>query len=198
MTEVAADVKVHPTAIIEPGVEIGSGTSVWDNAHIRSGAKIGRQCIVGEKSYIAYGVQIGNHVKINSFVYICHGVTVQDFVMISAGVVFTNDKFPRAFLADMKGLATSAPTEETLSTFVRRGATIGANATIGCGLEIGEFAMVGMGSVVTRSIPGYHLFYGNPARHQGFVCRCGHRLENFSCKHCYQTYLQRDGKITPR
>src|SRR3989338_2997061 len=124
---------IHPTAIIEKGVTVHSGPSIWDNVHIRHGASIGKNCIIGEKSYIAYDVKIGDFVKINSQVYVCTGVTIEDGVMISAGTVFTNDRYPRAFGPDFNGLAASAPTEHTLSKHVCRGATIGANATIGPG-----------------------------------------------------------------
>jgi UDP-2-acetamido-3-amino-2,3-dideoxy-glucuronate N-acetyltransferase len=173
-----SEVMVHPTALVEEGVSFGPGTKVWDNAHIRHGAVLGKECIVGDKSYIAYDVHIGNYVKINSNVYVCAMVTIEDYVMIAAGTVFTNDKFPRAFPPDLTGLASSEPNEETLPTLVREGATIGANATIGCDLEIGRYAMVGMGSVVTKSVPDYGLVFGNPARLQGYVCACGPVLGN--------------------
>jgi UDP-2-acetamido-3-amino-2,3-dideoxy-glucuronate N-acetyltransferase len=168
--------RIHPTAIVEKDVQLGTGTSVWDNAHIRHGACIGEDCIVGEKTYIAYDVSIGNRVKLNAFVYICAGVTIEDGVMISAGTVFTNDRFPRAATNDLRSLRPSDPDEHTLETRVCAGATIGANATIGCGLLIGRFAMVGMGSVVTKSILDHHLVLGNPARSVGIVCRCGELL----------------------
>lgn len=168
-----SEVMIHPTALVEANVVLGQGTKIWDNVHIRHGASLGKDCIVGEKSYIAYDVRIGNYVKLNANVYICAMVTVEDYVMISAGTVFTNDKFPRAFPPDLSGLASSDPNEETLPTLVRHGATIGANATIGCGIEIGRYAMVGMGSVVTKSVPDYALVFGNPARVQGYVCVCG-------------------------
>lgn len=168
-----SDIVIHPSALVEPNVSLGDGTRVWDNVHIRHGASLGKDCIVGDKTYIAYDVKIGNFVKLNSNVYICAAVTIEDYVMISAHTVFTNDKFPRAFPPDISGLASSDPNEETLPTIVRHGATIGANATIGCGIEIGRFAMVGMGAVVTKSVPNYGLVFGNPARLQGFVCACG-------------------------
>src|SRR5499433_327920 len=167
------NVSIHSTAIIEDRVKIGSGTAIWDNVHIRHSTQIGEQCIIGEKSYIAYAVRIGDRVKINAFVYICTAVTIEDGVMISAGVIFTNDRFPRAATNDLSALRPSAPDEHTLPTLVREGATIGAGAIIGCDLTIGRFAMVGMGSVVTRSIPDFHLVIGNPARSVGCVCRCG-------------------------
>jgi UDP-2-acetamido-3-amino-2,3-dideoxy-glucuronate N-acetyltransferase len=168
--------RIHPTAIIEDGVLLGPGTSVWDSAHIRHGAHLGEECLVGGKSLIAYDVVIGSRVKINSAAYICNGVTIEDGVMISAGVIFTNDRFPRAATNDLSALRPSAPDEHTLPTLVRQGATIGAGAIIGCNLTIGRFAMVGMGAVVTRSVPDFHLVIGNPARTIGCVCRCGEPL----------------------
>jgi len=172
--------RVHPTAILEAGVELGAGTSVWDNVHIRHGARIGEECIVGEKSYIAYDVRIGSRVKINAFVYICAAVTIEDGVMISAGTIFTNDRFPRATTSDLRSLRTSDPDEHTLPTLVREGATIGAGCVIGNDLSVGRFAMVGMGSVVTKSVPDFHLAIGTPARSVGCVCRCGQLIHRFN------------------
>ena len=165
--------RIHPTAIIEDRVEIGPSTSIWDNVHVRHDTRIGRECIVGEKSYIAYGVRIGDRVKINAFVYVCTAVTIEDGVMISAGTIFTNDRFPRATTPDLRALRSSDPDEHTLPTLVREGATIGAGCVIGNDLVIGRFAMVGMGSVVTKSIPDFHLALGHPAASVGWVCRCG-------------------------
>src|SRR4029079_1758415 len=144
-----SSVRIHPTAIIEPGVALGPGSSVWDIVHMRGGATLGEECIVGEKTYIAYDVQIGHRVKLNAMVYICFGVTIEDGVMISAGTIFTNDAFPRATTPDLLELRGSDPDEETRLTTVAAGATIGAGCTIGSDLRIGRFAMVGMGSVVT-------------------------------------------------
>lgn len=177
--------RVHPTAIIEEGVVLGEGTAVWDNVHIRRGTILGDECIVGGKTIIAYGVRIGHRVKINSFVYICTAVTIEDGVMISAGTIFTNDRFPRAATTDLKRLRPSEPDEHTLPTLVREGATIGAGCIIGNDLSIGRFAMIGMGSVVTKSVPDFHLALGNPARSVGCVCRCGQLLERF------------EGQVTP-
>jgi UDP-2-acetamido-3-amino-2,3-dideoxy-glucuronate N-acetyltransferase len=168
--------QIHPTAIIEPNVQIGSGTSIWDHVHIRYSTCIGEQCIIGEKTYVAYGVQIGNRVKLNAFVYICNGVTIEDGVMVSAGTIFTNDRFPRATTPDLKWLRPSEPDEHTLPTLVREGATIGAGCTIGNDLVIGRFAMIGMGSVVTKAVPDFHLAIGHPATSVGCVCRCGQLL----------------------
>lgn len=172
-----SDAWVHPTALVEPGVVLGPDTKVWDGVHIRRGARVGRSSIVGEKTYIAYGVPIGDFVKINACVYICADVTVEDFCMISAHTVFTNDRFPRAGNRALTGLETSDPTEDTLKTRVCRGTTIGANATIGPGLTLGEFSMVGMGAVVTRDVAPHALVIGNPARRVGWVCVCGRPLD---------------------
>lgn len=200
-------VRIHPTAIVEEGVKIGAGTSVWDNVHIRHSSRIGEQCIIGEKTYIAYGVQIGNRVKINAFVYVCTGVTIEDGVMISAGTIFTNDRFPRAATVDLMQLRSSLPDEHTLPTLVRQGATIGAGSCIGNDLEIGRFAMVGMGSLVTKSVPDFHLVIGRPAVSVGCVCRCGKPLLRFSkkrvqdfdkvkCVDCGLKYEVRKGQVT--
>lgn len=170
---------VHPTAMIEEDVEIGAGTAVWDHVHIRRGARLGEECIVGEKTYIASGVRIGHRVKINAMVYVCAAVTIEDGVMVSAGTIFTNDRFPRATTPDLRQLRPSEPDEHTLPTLVREGATIGAGATIGNDLAVGRFAMVGMGSVVTKPVPDFHLVLGNPAAAAGCVCRCGQLLLRF-------------------
>lgn len=190
-------VRIHPTAIVEDGVEIGDGTAIWDNVHIRAESVIGQECIIGEKTYIAYGVRVGNRCKLNAMVYVCTAVTIEDGVMISAGTTFTNDRFPRAATPDLRALRPSDPDEETARTLVREGATIGANCTIGSNLVIGRFAMVGMGSVVTRSVPDFHLVIGNPARTYAYVCRCGHPLDGtLRCTACRAPYRCRDGYIS--
>jgi UDP-2-acetamido-3-amino-2,3-dideoxy-glucuronate N-acetyltransferase len=171
--------RIHPSAIIEDNVSIGENSSIWDSVHIRHSTQIGEECIVGEKTYIAYGVKIGDRVKINAFVYICNAVTIEDGVMISAGTIFTNDRFPRATASDLKQLRPSDPDEHTLPTLVKAGATIGAGCTIGNDLSIGRFAMIGMGSLVTKSIPDFHLAIGHPAKSVGCVCRCGQLLMRF-------------------
>jgi acetyltransferase-like isoleucine patch superfamily enzyme len=170
---------IHPTAIIEEGVLIAKDTAIWDNVHIRHGSTIGESCIIGEKTYIAYDVVIGSRVKINAMVYICNAVTIEDGVMISAGTVFTNDRFPRAASTDLKHLRPSEPDEDTLPTLVKEGATIGAGCVIGNDLSIGRFAMVGMGSLVTKAVDDFHLVVGHPARPVGCVCRCGRTLLRF-------------------
>lgn len=199
-------VRIHPTATVEDGVQLGEGTAVWDNAHIRHSTRVGDQCIVGGKSYIAYGVTIGHRVKINAMVYICNGVTLEDGVMVSAGTVFTNDRFPRATTVDLRQPYPSDPDEHTRPTLVCQGATIGAHCTIGNDLTIGRFALVGMGSVVTRSVPDFHLAYGVPARSVGCVCRCGQPLMRFpeaahfeetvTCSACELVYRVTDQVVT--
>jgi UDP-2-acetamido-3-amino-2,3-dideoxy-glucuronate N-acetyltransferase len=198
-------VRVHPTAIVEEGVTLGPGSSVWDSVHIRRGASLGDECIVGEKSYIAYDVKIGHRVKINAMVYVCYGVSIEDGVMISAGTIFTNDAFPRATTPDLKELRGSDPDEETRLTRVAEGATIGAGCTIGSSLRIGRFAMVGMGSVVTRDVPDFQLVVGNPARSICAVCRCGHPIARWtpgrpedqkaSCVKCSRKYEVYEGQV---
>jgi UDP-2-acetamido-3-amino-2,3-dideoxy-glucuronate N-acetyltransferase len=199
-----ASARIHPTALVESDVTIGAGTSIWDNVHIRSGARIGANTIVGEKTYIAGDTSIGDLVKINAFVYICAGVTIENGVMISAGTVFTNDRFPRSTTPDLLALRSSDVDEHTLYTRVHEGATIGAQSTIGNDLTIGRFAMIGMGSLVTKSIGDFVLAVGNPARPIGYVCRCGPPLVRFAggeipssgtvtCGDCGRTY-----SMTPR
>jgi UDP-2-acetamido-3-amino-2,3-dideoxy-glucuronate N-acetyltransferase len=173
-------VRIHPTAMIEEGCTVGRGTSIWDHVHIRHRTTIGEECIIGGKTTIAYDVVIGNRCKINSNVYICTAVTLEDGVMVSAGVLFTNDRFPRAATPDLKQLRSSDPDETTEKTLVRAGATIGAGAIVGSNLTIGRWAMVGMGSIVTKSVPDFHLVLGTPARSIGAVCKCGQLLATFA------------------
>jgi len=202
--------RIHPTAIVEAGVVLGAGTTVWDNVHIRRGVVVGDDCIVGEKTYIAYGVRIGHRCKLNGFVSICTEVTLEDGVMVSAGTVFTNDRFPRATTPDLSQLRPSGVDEHTQKTLVRSGATIGANCTIGSNLVLGAWVMVGMGSVVTRSVPDYALVLGNPARHVGYVCKCGRlllqwhgtaqpqELPPLQCAGCSRCYVLSDANLTCR
>ncbi|OWK42954.1 acyltransferase [Fimbriiglobus ruber] len=203
----APPARVHPTALIEPRVVLGRGTSVWDNVHIRHDTTVGDECIIGEKTYIAYGVKIGHRCKINSMVYVCTSVTIEDGVMISAGTIFTNDKFPRAATPDLRHLKPSEPDDQTQETLVREGATIGAGCTIGSGLTIGRWAMVGMGALVTKSVPDYTLAIGHPAVPVGVVCRCGQLLlryapgespafEQLSCEACERLYEFEAGVVT--
>ena len=157
---------IHPTAIVE-SKNIGDGTRIWHFVHIRDGAIIGKNCNIGKSVYIDTGVVIGDRVKIQNFATIYRGVTIEDDVFIGPAVVFTNDLYPRAFIWGE---------DRIVETKVRKGASIGANATIVCGVEVGEYAMVGAGSVVTKDVPPHGLVYGNPARLRSFVCYCGRRL----------------------
>ncbi|MDI9616647.1 MAG: acyltransferase [Methanothrix sp.] len=157
----------HPTAVVE-SADIGDGTSIWHFAHIREGARIGRNCNIGKSVYIDRDVRIGDNVKIQNFVSVYHGVDIGDDVFIGPSAVFTNDLYPRAFIWSE---------DRVVPTKVCRGASIGANATIVCGITIGEYAMVGAGSVVTDDVPPHGLVYGNPAVLRGYVCRCGRPLK---------------------
>ena len=196
---------IHPTAIVEEDVEIGEQTSIWDHAHLRGPSRIGASCIIGGKTYVAPDVSIGDLVKVNSFVYVCSGVTIERGVMVAAGATFTNDRFPRAADPDLSRLRPSEADAHTRSTLVHRGATVGARAVVGSDLTIGEFAMIGMGSVVTHSVPDHHLVVGNPARSIGVVCRCGEPVlrftgtEGFSglvvCSVCGRSYRSTDGAV---
>ena len=199
-------IRIHPSALVEEGAVIGDGTAVWDNVHIRAPSRIGADCIIGEKTYVAYGVDIGDRVKINAFVYICTGVTIETGVMIAAGTTFTNDRYPRATTPDLAELRDSGPDELTLDTHVRAGATIGARCVIGGDLEIGRFAMVGMGAVVTRDVPDFHMVMGHPAQSVGLVCRCGEPILRFegttpaivdelTCGVCGSRYRLDTGKV---
>ena len=199
-------VRVHPTAIVEDGVELGDGTAVWDNAHLRAGAVVGRDCIVGGKSYVAEDVRLGDRVKVNANVYICAGVTVESGVMLSAYTVFTNDRYPRATTPDLSELRASGVDEHTELTTVREGATVGARSVIGPGLTIGRFAMVGMGATVTKDVDDFHLVVGAPARSVGAACRCGQVVARWSgdppagrletkCDGCGLRYDVIDGRV---
>jgi len=159
---------VHPTAVIEENVIIGEGTHIWHFVHIRKNARIGSNCNLGKDVYIDKNVIIGNNVKIQNGVSIYHGVAVEDNVFIGPYAVFTNDLYPRSF----------AESWELVKTVIKKGASIGANATIVCGVTIGEYAMVGAGAVVTKDVPPHGLVYGNPARLRGFVCYCGRPLKD--------------------
>lgn len=166
---------IHNTAEVSDRATVGEGTKIWNQAQVREGAIIGENCIISKNVYIDENVHIGNRVKIQNNVNVYHGVTVEDDVFLGPSMTFTNDMFPRAFNADW----------EVSDTLVKKGASIGANATIRCGITIGEYAMVGAGSTVTKDVKPYALVVGNPARQIGWVCECGAKLEdgNF-CKKC--------------
>lgn len=165
---------IHPTADVSPAARIGPGTQIWQSCQVREGAVIGSGCILGKGVYVDKDVVIGNHVKIQNGISIYSGVTLEDGVFCGPHCVFTNDRLPRAINPDG---SPRMPNDWVLTrTLVRRGASIGANATVVSGVTIGCWAMVGAGAVVTRIVPDYGLVYGNPARLYGFVGPCGHRL----------------------
>lgn len=153
----------HPTAVVEDGAVVGEGTKIWHHAHIRSGGRVGERCVLGKNVFVDDGAIVGSGVKIQNNVSVYRGVTIHDDVFIGPSVVFTNDREPRAFNDDWA----ITPTE------VCRGASVGANATVVCGVRVGAYAMVGAGSVVTRSVDEHQLVVGNPARPNGWVCKCG-------------------------
>ncbi len=166
---------IHPTAEVSDRATIGDGTKIWNLAQVREKAQIGEGCIISKNVYIDTQVKIGNRVKIQNNVNVYHGVVIEDDVFLGPSMTFTNDMFPRAFNSEWI----------IANTVVKKGASIGANSTIVCGVTIGEYAMVGAGSVVTKDIEPYALVVGNPARQIGRVCECGARIhEEDVCPKC--------------
>ncbi len=157
----------HPTAVVDEGAEIGAGTKIWHFCHIMSSAKIGSRCNFGQNVMVANDVILGNNVKVQNNVSIYTGVVCEDDVFLGPSMVFTNVVNPRSHV-NRRGQYTK--------TTVKRGASIGANATIVCGHDIGEFAFIGAGTVVTKDVPPYALMVGNPARQIGWMSEYGHRL----------------------
>lgn len=178
--------KAHPTAIIDNDAKIGDKTSVWHYSHIMSSASVGASCTIGQNVFIAANVLVGDHVKIQNNVSLYEGVELEDYVFCGPSMVFTNVLSPRC-LYPQRG------SQFYLKTLVKRGASIGANATILCGTTIGSHAMIGAGSVVTHDVPDYALVIGVPARFSGWVCECGKRLSSnqpdvFYCSSCNKSY----------
>jgi len=171
---------IDEKAIVSKNAVIGIGSSVWINAQVREGARIGTDCVISKDVYIDHDVYIGNSVKIQNGVSVFHGVTIEDDVFVGPNAVFTNDLVPRAFNEDWK----------ITTTLIQKGASIGANATIICGNTIGEFAMIGAGSLVNRNVPDHALVVGNPARLIGYVCECGQRLDKHNhCQKCNRDFI---------
>ena len=166
---------IHPTATVEDGAEIGEGTRIWHLVQVRPNAKIGTECNIGRGVFIDSDVVIGNRVKIQNYVSVYHGVTIEDGVFVGPHAVFTNDKIPRAINAD--GEFKSADDWVVSETLVKKGASIGANAVLVCGITVGKWAMIGAGAVVTKDVPDYALVVGNPARVIGYVDEDGNRVE---------------------
>ena len=172
--------KIHPSAIVDKEAIIGDNTFIWQNCIIQGKAIIGKNCKIGANVYIEDNVKIGNGVKIKNNIAIYSGVVCEDDVFLGPNCVYTNVINPRSYI-ERKA--------EFKSTLVKKGATIGANATIICGHVIGKYAMVGAGAVVTKDVPDFTLVAGNPARIIGTVCVCGVRLEkDLLCKKCGRTY----------
>jgi UDP-2-acetamido-3-amino-2,3-dideoxy-glucuronate N-acetyltransferase len=166
--------RVHPSADLEADVSVGPGTSIWHRAQVRQGARIGAECIIGRDAFIDEGVVIGDRVKIQNAALVYHGVTVEDGVFIGPNAILTNDRYPRAITTE--GTLSRADDWEVVPIRLRTGAAIGAGAVVVAGCDVGRFATVGAGAVVTRHVPDHALVAGNPARQLGWVCACGHRL----------------------
>ncbi len=191
--------RVHPTAELETDVVVGARTAIWHRAQIRRGAQIGAECVVGRDAFIDEGVRIGDRVKIQNAALVYHGVSLEDGVFIGPNAILTNDRYPRSITAEGK---LARMDDWVVSPIrVREGASIGAGAIVVAGNDVGRFATVGAGAVVTHDVPAHALVAGNPARRIGWVCACGRRLADRSgageayregaptvCTHCGATY----------
>lgn len=172
---------VHPTAVIDAGAELGEGTRVWHFCHVSAGAHVGRDCVLGQNAFLGEGVRVGDRVHLQNNVSVYAGVTIEDEVFVGPSAVFTNVRTPRV----------SEPRrDEFVPTLVRRGASIGANATIVCGVTIGAYAMIGAGAVVTHDVPEHALVTGVPAVRTGWVCTCGEVLTEVpgTCGRCSRRF----------
>jgi acetyltransferase-like isoleucine patch superfamily enzyme len=166
--------RIHPTADLEADVAVGPRSSIWHRAQVRIGATIGAECIIGRDVFIDAGVTIGDRVKVQNLALVYNGVTVEDGVFIGPNAILTNDRYPRAITAD--GALARAADWVVSPITLRTGCSIGAGAVVVAGVDVGRFATVGAGSVVTRTVPDYALVAGSPARRIGWVCGCGQRL----------------------
>lgn len=181
----------HPSAVLDEGCQIGSGTKIWHFTHIMPGAVIGKNCNIGQNVLIADGVKIGNNVKIQNNVSLYTGVSCEDDVFIGPSAVFTNVINPRSAVVRK---------DRYLKTNIGKGASIGANSTIICGHDIGSFAFIGAGAVLTKDVPDYALFVGNPAQQTGWMSEFGNKLEFDSeglatCPESFQKYQFENGKV---
>ena len=174
---------IHPTAIVDEGAQLGDGTRVWHWVHVSAGARIGERCVLGQNVFVASDVVIGNNVRIQNNVSVYDAVTLEDDVFCGPSMVFTNVYNPRSHVSRKS---------DYRRTLVKRGASIGANATIVCGYTIGEYAFIGAGAVVTRNVPAHALMAGVPARRIGWMCQCGERLPGGAvlvrCDKCSSEY----------
>ena len=172
----------HESAYVDQGAQVGSGTRIWHFSHIMAGAKVGKNCSLGQNVNVGSKAVLGNWVKVQNNVSIYDDVVIEDEVFCGPSMVFTNVINPRAFIERK---------HEYKKTIVRRGASIGANATIVCGVTLGAYCFVGAGSVVTKDVPDYALVYGSPARQYGWVCTCGVKLnQELTCPECGRKYRQ--------
>jgi UDP-2-acetamido-3-amino-2,3-dideoxy-glucuronate N-acetyltransferase len=177
---------IHESAYVDEGAQVGAGTRIWHFCHVMSGAVIGARCSLGQNVVVMNGVRIGENVKIQNNVSVYEGVVLEDDVFCGPSMVFTNVSNPRSHVSRKN---------EYRTTLVRRGATIGANATIVCGVTLGEYAFIGAGAVITRDVMPYALMAGVPGRRIGWMCQCGERLPDTGaaqCKVCGTAY-QRQG-----
>ncbi len=182
----------HETAVIDEGCDIGDGVKIWHFSHIMTGCKIGDGCNIGQNVVVSPDVILGKNVKVQNNVSIYTGVICEDDVFLGPSMVFTNVINPRSSVVRK---------DEYLQTHVRRGATIGANATIVCGNDIGEFAFIGAGAVVIKSVPPYALVVGNPARHVGWMSERGNQLDfdingDATCPESGEKYRLKDGQVS--
>jgi len=184
---------VHESSYVDEGADVGEGTKIWHFSHIMAGARVGRRCNIGQNVVISPDVVIGDNVKIQNNVSVYTGVVLEDDVFCGPSMVFTNVVNPRSHVSRRN---------EYRATRVGRGATLGANSTVVCGHNIGKFAFVGAGAVVTRDVPDYALVIGNPGRVAGWVCECGVKLTSavipsgrLACSACGAAYDAGDGRV---
>lgn len=169
VAEPTTDFYAHPTAVLDAGCRVGAGSRIWHFCHLAAGAVLGENCSLGQNVFVADGVTLGRNVKVQNNVSLYEGVVCEDDVFLGPSVVFTNVRNPRSAVP-RRGA------DHYLPTYLERGVSIGANATLVCGIRLGRYAFVGAGSVVTRNVPAYALVYGAPARPQGWMSAAGHRL----------------------
>lgn len=182
-----AEIFIHPTAEVDKSARLGRGTKIWNGVQIREGAILGDFCNLGKDVYIDVNVRLGNGVRIQNGVSVFRGVYLEDDVFVGPHVCFTNDLYPRAFNKGWK----------LIETCVRKGASIGAGATVVCGITIGTYALVGVAAVVTKDVPAYGIVMGIPARLTGYACKCGNpatgvalgKQTTYACPHCKETLV---------